>query len=117
MDSTNSKYIVGESDDPGDVITCTVTVRDGDGNTAGASTDVDVINTNVVFAEPHMNQSGLMVDEAYMGEVLECDFRFDDVDGDVPIIDIQWYVDGVPLTGETSEMLDVDRQSSVLVKR
>ena len=109
LDSTNSKYIVGESDDPGDVITCTVTVRDGEGNTASASTDVDVINTNVVFlAEPHIDQSGLMVDEAYMGEVLECDFRVDDVDGDVPIIDIQWYVDGVPLTGETSEMLDVD---------
>ena len=83
--SEGPTYVVAESDDPGETITCTATATDADGGSASDTGTVPVENTDPALASVTVSPLS-----AKVGESLTCAAVATDADGGSPTITYTW---------------------------
>jgi len=82
--------------DPGDTLSCTVTVTDAHGGTATDIATVQVDNT-----APSVSMVSV-TDPVFAGDTISCSWSFSDIDGDTDQSTVSWSIGGTEVTsGDT----------------
>jgi hypothetical protein len=99
--STDTTYVIVDTDNPGDVITCTATATDTDSGSASDSASATVDNT-----DPELSAVTISPTSANNDDELECSATATDADGGTPAVTYAWSgsVAGSLGTGSTLDL-------------